>query len=172
MTGCDNRQPRAWLPPTTTAALLLVLISIGCGTGGATTPGKEAKPDSYAVAHGETIEDCLIEVGVQFAVLPRDLAFFETARAAGDVAEGGSAYDDLDKVPVRLLVSRKGGAKDWMLWYSEPSDPSRGPEYLVRHLKSLRAASAAPVFVAFKVKPKLSFRKEIRRCVRFPLSPS
>jgi hypothetical protein len=158
-----------WLRPAAAVFLLLAFLSAGCGSGAQTT-GKEAreKPDSYAVAHGESIEDCLIEVGVQFAVAPHDIAFFDKAREGGDVAEGGSAYDVIDKVDVRLLVAKQGGAKQWMLWYSLPPSSSRGPDYVAHHLTS---QSAGPIFVAFKVKPKFSFRREIRRCIRFPLFP-
>jgi hypothetical protein len=172
--GNEARWRGSWLWPAAVVALLVALFSTGCGTGGEATGGEEKeKPDSYAVAHRETIEDCLIEVGVQFAVVPHDIAFFERAQRADDVTEGGSAYDDMDEVDVRLLVSRRGGAKEWMLWYSQPLSSSRSPEYVVRHLDSQRAAaSTEPVFVAFKVKPKFSFRREIRRCVRFSLSPS
>lgn len=167
------RGRRSWLW-LAAAAALLVNLPAGCGTDGEATGQQEGrKPDSYAVAHGEAIQECLIEVGAQFAVLPRDIAFFEDARQAADVTAASSAYDDIDKVTVRLLVSKKGGAKAWMLWYSRSPSSSRSPEYVVRHLISLGAtASPKRGFVAFKVKPKFSFRKEIRRCVRFPLSPA
>jgi hypothetical protein len=155
--------------------LLIGFVLIGCGTSDETTDrgGGGGKPDSYAASHGEAIQDCLVEVGVQFAVAPRDIAFFEDAREAADVAEGGSAYDSVDKETVRLLIAKKGGAREWMLWYSQPPPSSpQSPVYVVHHLHAQGAASSRPVFVAFKVKPKFSFRKEIRRCVRFPLSPS
>ena len=174
MVSFDART-RAWLRRAAAATLLVSFLSTGCGGTGDETASQEGKgkPESYAVAHGEAIEDCLIEVGVQFAVLPHDIAFFEKARAAGDVREGSSAYDSVDKVAVRLLVAREGGAKQWMLWYSQPRSSSRSPEYVVRHLHPAGAAgSSRPAFVAFALKPKFSFRKEIRRCVRFPLSPS
>lgn len=172
MLSFDASRQRSWLRLAVVPALLLALFAAGCGAGSKADGGQEpGKPASFAVAHGESIEDCLIEVGVQFAVLPHDIAFFEDAQRAGDVSEGGSAYDNVDKVDVRLLLSKRGGAKKWMLWYTqEPS--SRSPEYVLRHQEAARAASSRPVFVAFALKPKFSFRKEIRRCVRFPLSPS
>jgi hypothetical protein len=168
----DRRQtPWRW---SATAALFILFALTGCGSSDeATDRGGGGKPDSYAVAHGEAIQDCLVEVGVQFAVAPRDIAFFEDAQRAADVAEGGSAYDSVDGETVRLLVAKKGGAKEWMLWYPLPPPSSpQGPVYVVHQLHTQGAAPSRPVFVAFKVKPKFSFRKEIRRCVRFPLSPS
>jgi len=164
----------SWWWSVITVALLTAVLATGCGTDTESTGAEEGgKPDSYAVAHGETIEDCLIEVGVQFATDPHDIAFFEDARKGADVGEGGFAYDAIDKVDVRLLVSKREGAKRWMLWYSRPPSSSLGPEYVAHHLGSpAETASSAPVFVAFKVKPKFSFRKEIRRCVRFPLTLS
>jgi hypothetical protein len=125
-------------------------------------------------AHHETVQDCLIEVGVQFAVAPRDLAFFREARGAGDVVQIGSVRENQDDVVVRLLAARNGGAARWMLWYSQPPSSSKSPEEIINHPAGQEGGLYSPshTYVAFKVKPKLSFRKEIRRCVGFAMVPA
>jgi hypothetical protein len=153
------------------AAALFVFA--GCGGGGA-AGAEDANRHPQTTAPQETVQDCLIEVGVQFAVAPRDLAFFREARQAGDVVQIGSKRENGDDVVVRLLAARNGGAARWMLWYSQPPSSSKSPEEIINHPAGPEGGLYSPshTYVAFKVKPKRSFRKEIRRCVAFPLAQS
>jgi hypothetical protein len=146
---------------------------VGCGS------DREARTDasrldSPTASHHETVQDCLIEVGVQFAVAPRDLAFLREARGAGGVVQIGSERENQDDVVVRLLAARNGGAARWMLWYSQPPSSSRTPEQIIDNPAGPEGGVYSPshTYVAFKVKPKSSFRKEIRRCVNFSMAPS
>lgn len=150
-------------------SLVLLLLS-GCGEGG--EESSEQRPLPGQVSLDETAFECLTEVGVQLAIAPGNLAFYKEAKAAGDVVEIGEEHDHRDEVVVRLLASKRGGPKEWMLWYSQPPSSSETPESIVDNRvdpSTMGFSPATDPYVAFKVKPKYVFRKEIHRCVEFPL---
>ena len=152
-----------------TAALIVLG---GCGGGAEETSAAKEKLLPGQISLNETVYDCLVEVGVQLAVAPRDLAFFRQAEAAGDVIQVGEESDHQDKVVVRLLASEGGGPASWMLWYSQAPSSSMSPEEIIRRPIGPADVGFSPAedpYVAFKVKPKYAFRKEIHRCVEFPL---
>lgn len=169
-------QLRWWL--AICAAGLSCLFWVGCGGETTETQTRKDAADQKLlpgqISLDETVYECLVEVGAQFAVARRDLAFFRDAEAADDIAQIGEKTDHRDDgVIVRLLASRSGGASEWMLWYSQPPGSSLDPEAIVESptgISDLDFSPAKDPYVAFKVKPKYAFRKEIHRCVEFPLA--
>jgi len=163
-----------WRLALCVAAFLALVTLAGCASGDTETQ-KAAEKEKLLpgqVSLDETVYECLVEVGVQVAVARRDLAFFRDARAARDVVQIGEEEDHQDDVVVRLLASRGGGAREWMLWYSQPASTSLNPEEILRLPLGPTDTGFSPAenpYVAFKVKPKESFRKEIHRCVEYPL---
>jgi hypothetical protein len=158
-------------PLTMAVTALLLIAAGGCGEDQETA---KAKPKLLPgqISLDETVYECLAEVGVQFAVARRDLAFFRDARAADDVTQIGEEEDEEDGVVVRLLASKREGPAKWMLWYSQPPAASGTPEEIVEYPITPAAVNFSPrdPYVAFKVGPKKSFRDEIHRCVEFPLT--
>jgi hypothetical protein len=145
-------------------ALLCLLLSSCGGTDGAQSDkSKAAKPAVYR----ETIEECLIEVGVQFAVKPGDIAFLAHERRKHNVVERASKLDDQDGVVVRVLTARHGGPERWLLWYSQLPFESKSPSEIIKELPYRSNSTPTHFFVAFKIRAKPSFRHEIRRCVDF-----
>ena len=169
--GMQSRCGR-WLLASCACVLGVFLLS-ACGSSKEDATAKEkAKPKLAPgqVSLDETVHECLVEVGVQWAIAPRDLEFLRTAREAHDVAEIGSKYDKDDEVLIRLLASRREGPKKWMLWYSEPRSDSKSPEYIIHHPVGIEGGARSPerIYVAFAVGPDRAFRNEVRRCVDFP----
>lgn len=160
------------------ATLLVALLLASCGggdTGETTQAEKTAKPKLLPgqVSLDETVFECLTEVGAFLAIAPRDIAFFRKAKATNDVVQVGEEHDRRDGVIVRLLASKRGGTKEWMLWYSQPSSSSLDPESIVRQEIDPNVMGFSPEehpYVAFEVKPREYIRREIHRCVEFPLA--
>lgn len=156
------------------AVVLLALGGCGSGSTGEEAAAPKPKPKLLPgqISLHETVQDCVTEVGVQLAIEPSNIAFFKRAREAHDVVEIGSKSESKNDVVVHLLASRSGGSRAWMLWYSQPQGEDRSPEEIIHHpaWPYSTAPAVSHTYVAFKVKPKQSFRKEIWRCVHFKLS--
>lgn len=160
--------------------LLVIMAGSGCGEG-ATAKG----PTSYAIEHGETVHDCLIRVGVTFAGSPNGIPFFWQAKRSGGVIQIGYALDSRQGLEIKLLVPKEGGAKKWMLWYSQPPSSSQSIVEIIKGwARWYRLPSTDPEknerldehlhrnYVVFREEPTAAFRKKARHCVDFPLAAS
>lgn len=149
------------------AATVVLCLSISACGGSGGSQSVESRAAKTTDTYRETIEECLIEVGVQFAVAPKDVAFLAHERRRHNVEERASKVDDQDGVVVRVLTAKRGGPKRWLLWYSELPSESTSPSEIIDELPYRSASTPTHSFVAFKIRAKPSFRHEIRRCVDF-----
>jgi hypothetical protein len=167
------------------AASVACLCSLAIATGSGCGDGSEAHKgnSSYAIDHGETVHDCLVYVGAAFAGSPDAVPFFWQAKRSGGVVRMGSAYDPRQGLKIKLLVPKEGGAKKWMLWYSQPPSASQSIRQIIENwARWYRFPPTNPEknerldkhlqrnYVIFRDEPTPAFRKEARRCVNFPLA--
>jgi hypothetical protein len=154
--GQRLRQPLALL-----SAIVAGLLLSACGAD-SSKPEAAANTRTSATTtkYEETVEECLIEVGVQFAVVPHDIHFLAQARRNQNVLDRGFEHESQDNVVVRVLTARDGGPEKWTIWYSQPPSESLSPRQILEE-------SPPNSYVAFKTWPKPSFRHEVSRCVEF-----
>ncbi len=138
----------------------------GCGDSGPSPQTDRTWTTASGSRRVERIEECLIEVGVQFAVTPRDIGFLARESKRGNVILRGQEFEARDNVVVRVFVARDGGAANWTLWSSQPPPGSRSPRQILEDFPRLsRRAEETHSYVAVKTHPKPSFRHEVARCV-------
>jgi hypothetical protein len=149
-------------------AIVVALSLAACG-GARQEATATAQPKSPAAMLGladsqrpnETIEGCLIEVGVQFAVAPQNIAFLYRERRKGDVLVQGVGFEEETRVVVKVLTAKHGGSARWTIWYAQPFPGSLSPRQVIEQ-------SPPRSYVAFKVRPTPSFRHEVTECTAFP----
>jgi len=174
---CEGRKAKR-LSLTAIVSLCVFTLLGGCGSGGDPDHGNS----SYAIEHGETVHDCLLKIGgATFVQAPNRIPFFWRAKKSNGVIEAGSAYDPQQGLEIHLLVPKVGGAKRWMLWYSQPPSSSQSIlEITSRWALWYKLPPSDPHkndrfdkhlhrnYVVSVVRPAPRFRREARHCVKFP----
>lgn len=159
--------------------ILVVAAGAGCGGGSSSAEGNS----SYAIEHGETVNDCLVRLGASFAEAQDQISFFWQAKKSGGVVQVGSAYDPQQDLESRLFVPKEAGTEKWMLWYTQPPSSSQSMREMISRWELwYRLTPTDPGkndhfdrhlhrnYVMWIIEPTRDFRKEARRCVRFPLT--
>lgn len=171
------------LSATTITSLCVLTLVVGAG-GCGSREGQVRGNSSYAIEHGETVHDCLLKIGgASFVQAPNRIPFFWRAKKSSGVVEVGSAYDPQQGLEIHLLVPKDGGAKRWMLWYSQPPSSSQSIfEITSRWALWYKLPRSDPHkndrfdkhlhrnYVVSVVRPAPRFRREARHCVNFPLT--